>query len=175
MRRFILTGAPGAGKTKLIRLLEAEGRCVVEEAATDLIAREQARGVAEPWASPKFIDDLVEVQRARQAAADGVLQFYDRSPVCTLALARWLGYEPSGALQAELDRIEREQVYERQVLFVQNLGFITPTAARRINFEDSLRFEAVHAETYRELGYECVPIPAMPLPERLAILKAAID
>lgn len=174
MRRYILTGAPGAGKTELIRLLAAEGHCVVEEAATDVIAREQARGVAGPWTSPKFIDDIVAVQRQRLAAATSELQFHDRSPVCTLALARWLGFEPSEALRTELERIARERVYERRVLFVQNLGFITPTGARRISFEDSLRFEALHAETYRELGYDCVAIPTAPAPQRLALLKTAI-
>jgi predicted ATPase len=38
MRRFIITGAPGAGKTAIIRELELDGFSVVEEAATDVIA-----------------------------------------------------------------------------------------------------------------------------------------
>jgi predicted ATPase len=172
VRRHILTGAPGAGKTALIRLLAAEGHCVVEEAATDVIAREQANGVEAPWTSPAFIDAIVEMQRDRQVAAKGAVQFYDRSPVCTWALAVFLGYEPSAALAAEIERTQREGVYERRVLFVENLGFVAPTAARRISFEDSLRFEAVHADAYRRFGYECVPIPAAPLAERLELLKA---
>ena len=56
MRSFILTGAPGSGKTAIIRQLELDGFSVVEEAATDVIALEQARGVAEPWKQPSFID-----------------------------------------------------------------------------------------------------------------------
>ena len=173
MRRHILTGAPGAGKTALIRLLAAEGHCVVDEAATDVIAREQANGVEEPWTSPAFIDAIVEMQRARQIAAQGPVQFYDRSPVCTWALAVFLGHAPSAALLAEIERIERDGVYERRVLFVENLGFVEPTAARRISFEDSLRFEAMHADAYRRFGYECIPIPAASLAERLELLKAA--
>ena len=38
MRRFIITGAPGAGKTAIVRQLELDGFSVVEEAATDVIA-----------------------------------------------------------------------------------------------------------------------------------------
>ena len=49
MKRFILTGAPGAGKTAILRLLELEGFGVVEEAATDVIALWQAQGIAQPW------------------------------------------------------------------------------------------------------------------------------
>ncbi len=42
MKRFILTGAPGSGKTAILRQLEHDGFGVVEEAATDIIALEQA-------------------------------------------------------------------------------------------------------------------------------------
>jgi predicted ATPase len=42
MKRFIVTGTPGAGKTAIIRQLELEGFSVVEEAATDVIAAAQA-------------------------------------------------------------------------------------------------------------------------------------
>jgi predicted ATPase len=55
MRRFIITGAPGAGKTAIIRQLELDGFSVVEEAATDVIAAAQARGTAQPWTHPSFI------------------------------------------------------------------------------------------------------------------------
>jgi predicted ATPase len=41
---------------------------------------------------------------------------------------------------------------------MQSLGFITPTEARRISFAESLRFERVHEETYRNFGFELVPI-----------------
>ena len=52
MNRYVLTGAPGAGKTAILRQLELEGFSVVEEAATDIIALWQAKGIAEPWTHP---------------------------------------------------------------------------------------------------------------------------
>jgi predicted ATPase len=90
MRRFILTGTPGAGKTAVLRQLQIEGFGVVEEAATDIIALEQAEGVAEPWLKPDFIDKVVKLQRARAVRGESLpeqVQFHDRSPVCTAALA----------------------------------------------------------------------------------------
>ncbi|MDB5359232.1 MAG: hypothetical protein JWO51_529 [Rhodospirillales bacterium] len=48
MRRYILTGTPGAGKTSIVRRLEVLGHAVVEEAATDIIALDQVEGIAEP-------------------------------------------------------------------------------------------------------------------------------
>ena len=55
MRRFVITGAPGAGKTAIIRQLELDGFSVVEEAATDVIAAAHAQGTVQPWMHPSFI------------------------------------------------------------------------------------------------------------------------
>jgi predicted ATPase len=172
MRRFVLTGAPGAGKTTLLRLLEKRGYGVIEEAATEVIARRQVAGDSEPWLKADFVDLIVDLQRERQLAAKGAVQFFDRSPVCTLALARWLEREPSEALRQELARIEG--LYEHRVMFVQNIGFCAPTAARRISFKDSLKFEVLHAEVYGSLGYECVMIAPGEPEQRLDAILAAI-
>ncbi len=175
MKRCILTGTPGAGKTSILRLLERLGHSVVEEAATAVIALEQARGEAEPWTRPRFIDEIVALQRQRQersASAASCLQFHDRSPICTYALAAYSGRPVSAALCAEIDRIERGRIYDRRVFFVRTIGFCAPTAARRISFAESLEFERVHEETYRALGYDLVDVPAGPLPDRVAAILA---
>src|SRR5205814_5562321 len=129
MRRFIITGAPGAGKTAIIRQLELDGFSVVEEAATDVIAAAHAQGTVEFWRHPSFIDAIAHVQEA---------------------------------------------TYQNRVFFNRNLGFITPTEARRISFEETVRFEKIHEETYRDFGFELVSIEPGSLVERVSIIKAAI-
>jgi predicted ATPase len=160
MKRHILTGTPGCGKTSILRSLEVAGYLVVEEAATDIIALRQAQGIAEPHTQSSFIDDITNLQKLRQMrmADMAEVQFYDRSPVCTYALSVWLGCPISRTLADEMDRIAKAQIYRQQVFFIDNLGFCEPTAARKISFEDSLRFEKVHEETYRSFGYECVRV-----------------
>lgn len=177
MQRFILTGAPGAGKTVIIRQLERWGFGVVEEAATDVIALAQARGVAEPHTDPAFTAEICALQRQRRlraATAGDAVQFHDRSAICTLALARHLGHSPPPILLGELRAIEAEGAFERRVLFVDNLGFVTPTAARRISYEAALAFERTHEDTYRALGYALVRIAPGPVDARArAVLVAA--
>lgn len=176
MPRYVLTGTPGSGKTAMLRLLERAGYRVVEEAATDVIALEQALGNSALWRGPGFIDQIVALQQARQAAcpAGAGPVFFDRSPVCTLALARFLGFPPSRSLAAEVSRLVPEQVYQTEVFFVRNQGFVEPTAARRISFAESLAFEEVHERTYAELGFRLVEVPAGPLPDRVAaVLRVA--
>src|SRR5579872_3543932 len=153
MRRFIITGTPGAGKTAIIRQLELDGFGVVEEAATDIIAAAHAHGTVEPWRDPSFIDAIARLQRDRQIRAScqrDEVQFHDRCVVCTAALAVHLGYPFPAFLTSELDRIRNEEIYQNRVFFVRNLGFVTPTEARRISLEDAMRFEKIHEETYRK-------------------------
>jgi len=177
MRRFILTGAPGAGKTAILRQLELDGFDVVEEAASDVIALHQAAGVAEPWTDAGFTGAIIELQRLRRArpAPAGVeIQVHDRSAICTLALARHLGHAVGGELVRELRRIAAEAVFERRVLLIRGLGFVTPTAARRIGLEEALKFEAVHEAAYRELGYELVFVEPAPLADRVRQIKDTV-
>ena len=178
MKRFILTGAPGAGKTAILRQLELEGFSVVEEAATDVIALWQAQGIAEPWMDRSFIDAVAGLQRQRQIGSPSgavEVQFHDRSVICTAALAVYLGYPRSETLSRELERVQAENIYWKQVFFIRNLGFIRPTEARRISFEESLRFEQIHEETYRTLGFEIVSIEPGSLVERVEAIKLALE
>jgi predicted ATPase len=177
MRRFIITGAPGSGKTAIIRQLELDGFSVVEEAATDVIAAAHAQGTDRPWAHPSFIDAIANLQRDRQIRASyqpDEVQFHDRCAVCTAALAVYLGHPISPLLASELERVQQEGIYQRRVFFIRNLGFVTPTEERRISFEDTVRFERIHAETYRDFGFRLMSVAPGSLVERVSIIKAAI-
>jgi predicted ATPase len=177
VRRYILTGAPGAGKTVMLRELAARGYAVVPEAATDVIACAQAAGNDELRHRPDFIDEIIAVQRSRQEATvpPGVtVQLFDRSPICTLALARYAGWPVSRVLATEVERVLRAGVYERRVFFVRPIGFVTPTAARRITYEQSLRFERIHEEVYGGCGFTLLDVPPAPVPDRAAMVDRRI-
>lgn len=157
-RRFIFTGTSGSGKTSVIQKLQSLGHVVVQESITDLILQKQQDGNMLPWTNPSFMDEVVSLQRQRQEESFGILQFYDRSVFCTYALVRYMNYTPSRILLAELDRCKKDKIYQNRVFFFENLGFIEGTQVRKISYEDSLIFERIHMDVYREFGFEIVPV-----------------
>jgi predicted ATPase len=178
MKRYILTGAPGAGKTVILHALQQRGYAVVEEAATDICAEELARGNAEPWGSPRFIDDIVGLQRQRREAARAIesgAQVFDRSPVCTLALARHLGFPVSEPLARELERTRTLRIYQAKVFFIESLGVIANTAIRRISLEEAQTFGEMHEVAYREQGYELIRIAPGPAQKRAEAVARLIQ
>jgi predicted ATPase len=177
MRRYIITGAPGAGKTTILAALQDRGYAVVDEAATDVIAHGQALGRDEPWRDAGFIDAITLLQRERQerpAPPATRVQVYDRSPICTFALAQYGGWPVTPILAREVDRVVAEGIYEPRVFFVHLLGFITPTAARRISLAQSVRFGRLHEQAYRHHGFELVDVPAGTVEERVDLVDAYI-
>jgi predicted ATPase len=178
MKRYVLTGAPGAGKTAVLRQLELDGFSVVEEAATDLIALWQANGIAEPWTAPEFLDAVIHLQRARERRAYSLperVQFHDRSVVCTAALADYLRLPRPTCLLRELQRLQEQHVFESGVLFIRNLGFVTPTEARRISYEETVRFEKLHEQAYREFGFDIVSIAPASVASRVREIKRLLS
>ncbi len=177
MRRFIMTGAPGSGKTTILRALEKLGYAVVEEAATDAIAAHHALGNREPWEDRLFIDEIVRLQAHRQHGRvrhGATVQVHDRSVVCTLALARWMDYPVTAELREAVAQATEDGLFDRRVFFVRPLGFCEPTPVRRISYEDSLAFECVHETEYLRLGFELVDVPAGPVQQRAALIDTCV-
>jgi hypothetical protein len=113
---------------------------------------------------------------ARSELGDSAaIQFYDRSPICTLALAQWLDYPPSDAVRFEMERICRDKVYRLEVFFVRSLGFMTPTEARRISLADAIRFGELHESLYLAHGFQLIYIDPGTAVQRVQSIKRSVD
>ena len=173
MRRYVITGAPGAGKSTILAMLRDRGYAVVDEAATEVIARAHAAGRSDPWLDAGFLDEVAALQRERQQAPvvpGTAVQVFDRSPLCTLALAHYGARPVTPLLADEVDRVVRAGIYRPLVFFVRLLGFITPTAARRITYPQSVLFERFHEQAYRDHGFTLVDVPAGPAGQRADLI-----
>jgi predicted ATPase len=174
MTRYIFTGTPGAGKTKTLQALKEKGYTVISEAVTDLIADCQMNGVMEPWTDPMFIEAIVFCQKQRQIEAEGDFQLYDRSPFCTIALEKYLKFQPVASLLEEANRCIKLDIYSNKVFFFENLGFIQNTEIRKISYEESLIFEKIHLDVYKDFGFDVIMVPRGTIEERCNFIEKHI-
>jgi len=92
--------------------------------------------------------------------------------VCTAALAVHLGHPFSPLLVSELERIKKESIYQSRVFFVRNLGFVTLPRRGESSFEETVRFEKIHEDTYRDFGFELISVEPGSVVERVSLIKA---
>lgn len=101
------------------------------------------------------------------AGAQGAVCFYDRSPICTYALAAFLDKTPSAGLMQAISKMRVERQYADTVLFVEPLGQIENTAVRQLSYESALSFGTMHRKAYGQFGYQCLSIVKGPTNQRL--------
>jgi len=77
-------------------------------------------------------------------------------------------------LDGQISQALADGGYEPTAFFIRNQGFVHPTAARRISYEDSLAFERLHERVYQGLGFQLVEVPPGPLPDRTALTRQTV-
>lgn len=177
-RKFIFTGAPGSGKTSVACALERLGYEVLHEAATDVILEGQKAGRATPWHDRDFIDKVLALQKQRRSSvqAGSKPQFHDRSPFCTVALARFLKIKPPEELTLECDHCLNHTIYQREVFFFDLLFPLENTAVRTLSYEEARIFERIHREVYESFSFTCIFVSKASITERCSfILEHALQ
>lgn len=171
MQRYILTGAPGAGKTTLIEQLKERGYPVVRESFMHVYKEFGQSHEGLPFDHDDFLDAVVidQLRQADSADSDttGKPVFFDRSPLCTKALSDFMGRTPGPVLQDAITYTVRHTHRRSQVFLIKHLDFCEQTDIRKISMEDVIRFEHLHRKVYESYGYYCIAVPNMGVADRI--------
>ena len=164
-RRVVITGAPGTGKTTLLKSIESRGYRVLPEMARALI-REQlaAQSKLLPWENHAgFGEKLFERQVAQyHQAPAGLTTFYDRGIPDNLGYLR-----RDGIPNADLEEAARQYPYFPYVYFTPPWPEIYDRDAERR--EDLPLMQAIHQaleDIYRHYGYQLIEVPKLPPAQR---------
>ncbi len=163
---FVITGAPGAGKTSIISGLEKRGfNCMPEESRVLIKELIKDDSQALPWRDMLAFNSLLLDRQVKQylAAGEGTW-FLDRSFVDNLG---YLKHSNIPVPDSFSNAVKRYRL-NRTVFFTEPWEEIyTTDSERKEPFETALVLSSLMREAYTESGYEVVAVPRLSVEERV--------
>lgn len=170
---FILTGAPGTGKTAILRRLCNEFRCV-DEPAREILAEQRATGGRGTWDQDPslFVHLLLQrsIEKYAMARRAEETVIFDRAiPDCIVYAVR-AGADPTPSLEAA--NVHR---YRPHVLLLEPWSDIYETDDERtMSFDDTVSFGRELRDVYERSGYTLVEVRRDSIGGRAAFVRMSI-
>ena len=165
MKRIVLTGGPGAGKTSLLLALRARGHAVVHESARAIIQERRERGLSPRPEPLEFAREILrrDIEHLGDVRSASTYTFYDRGILDALCMIDQVTPFPPRELRELISRYR----YHRQVFVLPPWDDIYTTDDERDQtFADAVRVHAMLDAWYRRCGYEVVEVPRMSVAQR---------
>jgi predicted ATPase len=170
---YILTGAPGSGKTAILARLKDELWCV-DEPAREVLAEQRANGGSGTWDKDPslFVHLLLQssIEKYQTALGSGRKAVFDRGiPDCVVYALR-AGTDPKPSLTT-VDVYG----YNPRVLFLEPWSEIyTTDEERTMSFDETLSFSETLRDVYVRSGYTPVDVPRGSVDDRAAFVREMV-
>jgi predicted ATPase len=185
LRRVVVTGGPGSGKTVLLEELARRGYPYAPESARAIIRERLARGLSPRPDPAEFAYEILgrDIEQyggvaekspdpERAAAGAGDLHFFDRSILDALGMLDQLGILSA----RERDRHLTEYPYHRQVFLLPPWEAIYRVDSERDQtFGESVRVHDTLRQWYLRCGYEIVSVPPGPVADRCDLVLQTLE
>ena len=173
-QRYIITGAPGTGKTAIINALKERGYSCVNENSREIIAEQIINGgEILPWKNQIAFENLISSKRGKQYASipKDEICFFDRSAIDCIAYLKANNLETSTEILEVIKNCE----------FNSNV-FYTPIweeiyrndSERKENIEKAKIIENFLFSTYQYFDYTLIEIPKLTIEERVDFILSKI-
>jgi len=165
---YVITGGPSSGKSTVLSCLEKMDYRIIPEAARVLIDEEMAKGKTleeirkdEAGFQQKVL--IIKVRIEKELPRDQII-FFDRAIPDSLAY-----YQLSGLNSKEVLEACQKDQYKR-VFLMEQLPF-DQDYARTEDAQTIEKLNQLLKQTYEQLGYEVVLVPAMSVEERVRFIQ----
>lgn len=170
---FILTGAPGSGKSAILGRLGNEFRCV-DEPAREVLAEQRATGGSGTWdRDPSLFVHLLlqrSIEKYAIARESDETVIFDRGIPDCIVYAVLAGADPTPSIEA-VDGYR----YEPRVLFLEPWRDIYRTDDERImSFDDTVSFGRTLRDVYERSGYTLVDVPRDSIADRATFVRTSV-
>ncbi|MFB9136319.1 AAA family ATPase [Vibrio olivae] len=173
MKKVIISGGPGAGKTTLIEYLAHRGFHTFSEVPRQLIEVQSQRvdGIL-PWHDlPAFAQLCLDAMCQHKQQAEALpLAFFDR------AIGDICGYLTLGGFTPDEAYLQASQDYYPQVFVCRPQAAIyVQDEIRPYPFEQALDIHRQLVQSYQVLGYEVVEVPWASVEQRSEFILSYVQ
>lgn len=163
---YILTGAPGSGKSTLINSLRGQGYLCVDEPAREIIAEQKSIDGQGLYNKDKRL--FLELMLSRAIYNFRRLNSSDKSIIFDRGIPDMIGYaklfevDTSSSLNAS-----KVYTYNKKVFFLPSWQEIySNDEDRTMSFAAAKDFGMLIRNAYIDLGYEVIDVPLLSIDER---------
>ena len=171
---WVLTGAPGSGKTAILDAIRDDVRCVDEPARRVLAEQRAVDGPGTPDRDPSTFVQLLLRQAIRDhgdARLGGDPVLFDRGVPDCVAYANLLGVDPTAALEAS----ERFRFHHEVFVLEPWEDIYITDDERTMPFADTAAFHELILEAYRGAGYGFLVVPQCDVGQRVSLIRSRIQ
>lgn len=168
LKKYIITGAPGTGKSTLIKSMQSKGVLCAEEVSRDIIKNEQLlQSDGMPWDNMERFCQLVFKETMHRFKTQEDIQICDRS---LLDIVAYLNHVNLHVFD-KLSQFNFHKYYHNTVFFAAPWEAIYQTDPQRPeNFKTQLALSKTIEKVYSSYGFTLCYLPRVTVAERTSII-----
>ena len=173
-QKYIISGAPGTGKTTIINALKKKDHYCAEEISRELIAEQiSIGGNILAWKDQIAFENKIAHRRYKQFldSPENCICFFDRSSVDCIA------YLNNNKLEStsQINQIIKNCIFNKTVFYTPIWEEIYKNdSERQESFDQSIRIDKYLKDSYIKFGYTIIEIPKTTLDKRVNFILSQI-
>jgi len=176
MKRILLIGSPGSGKTTILSELGKRGYTCFQEVSRKIILEAQTRGIEQLFLSnpDEFNEKLLSGRITQFKACENLEEdyaFIDRGLPDIIAYNEYINVPTD----PEVIQASKELVYDFVFLFPAWKEIFKNDNERYESFEEAIKIQENLKKTYSKYGYEICEVPVGEINERTNYILNVVE